>query len=161
MFGGAGWGGGPLDDTWIGRATLASAQVYGVGCGQPSLALAPAPGSRPILGMAQQCNVSGAYLGIALMACGTSATNWNGASLPFALDPYGLQGCSLAQNADLALDVPCSPTSWTTARLDLAIPSTPTALGMTLHLQAWSLQPGFNDLGIVLSNGLTLVLGDL
>lgn len=50
--------------------------------------------------------------------------------------------------------------TWT----QLALPVQPPArrfICLTVYLQAWTLQPGHNTMGIVTSNGLALTVGDL
>ena len=81
--------------------------------------------------------------------------------MPLNLTPYGMQGCLLWHNADVAIGLACQGTGLNTAEHHLWLPINPTLTGANLFLQAWTLQPSFNSLGVVLSNGLDLTIGDV
>jgi hypothetical protein len=107
-----------------------------------------------LLGGAQVSDIDHAFLGFAAVAWGLQS-----ASLP--LGGIGMPGCTLLTNGDQSLVSFCASTSATTAEHTLGIPLAPILLGVHLHLQAWTLAPGVTPLGIVVSNGLELVIGDV
>lgn len=156
--------GGPSNDTWewdslawvevaLVPPLLATANIYGAGCGSPELTIRPATGSRPILGHAQLSLAANAYLGLAFVAWGTTPQNID-------LGPAGFTGCSLWHGAEGELAAGCAQTSWNTAQHSLSIPVDPLLVGVHVYLQAWTLAPGYNPIGLATSNGIELVIGD-
>jgi hypothetical protein len=155
--------GGHLDDTWelVTPVAVASAQAFGSGCGSPAVTIAPRSGSRPLVGQSQVCDINNASLGIAFVAWGLSNQFWGSVPLPASLDPFGFTGCLLWHSAEGELAMGCTSTSWNTAQHTLAIPFAPAFVGARVYLQAWTIAPSFNPAGIVTSNGVELVLGNM
>lgn len=140
--------------TWeLTVTSSATARPYGAGCGSPTIALAPHVGSRPILGQAQLSDVTNAFLGFAAVVWGVTDQ-----SIP--LDFLGATGCSLWNGGEMEVGSFCQSTSFSTAQHSLPIPHDWSLLGVHLYLQAWTLAPNFNQLGVVTSNGIELVIGD-
>lgn len=138
-------------------AAKARAERFGVGCG---LTVAPALGSKPVLGSLLRAVVQGVPLGNpAYMMVGTSRTEFLGTPLPASLDPLGLTGCMLYQ--DLALEGYgiCAPIGAGAARYDLPIPAGYAFTGLEVHLQAWAPSLAANPAGLIVSDALTVVLG--
>ncbi len=148
-------------ETWEAYEPITTAAVtaYGSGCGVPLPTLQAHTGSRPIIGQTQMSDITNAYLGIAFVAWGFSNQFWGGLPIPVALDPIGINGCLLWQSGDGTLGSGCISTSWTTAQHAFPIPLLPGLDGTRIYLQAWTLNPAFNPLGVVLSNGLELQIG--
>ncbi|MBK8095652.1 MAG: PD40 domain-containing protein [Planctomycetes bacterium] len=99
----------------------------------------------------------GAVLGFGILALGFSATSWNGMALPLPLDGFGLAGCRLFTSVDLSIAITTGAYSpWQVA---LAIPNDPTWRGVTMHTQAWLLDPWANALGATVSNAASFTIG--
>ena len=156
--------GGASNDTWewdgiawVERAIVAPAvalaQTYAVGCGGPAPHMAPVANARPLLGHVQASDITNAPFGFAAVAWGITSQ-----SLP--LDFVGAPGCTLLNGAEIEIGSFCQSTSFSTAQHSLAIPYDGTLLGLHVFLQAWVLAPALNPLGIAMSNGLELVIGD-
>ncbi|MFT4515893.1 MAG: hypothetical protein ACI89X_003807 [Planctomycetota bacterium] len=82
-------------------------------------------------------------------------------NLPVALDPFGVQACSLLQGADLTLTAATVPSGVDSAVFVLAVPSNLALLGYPLFLHSWTIQPLSNTAGIVLSDGFALTVGNV
>lgn len=131
---------------------------YGAGCGAPPLSLAAA-NSSPRIGETFRSDVADVPFGFPFVALGTNNQFVGPFPLPLVLDGFGFQGCLLHHNA--IVSQPCvlqSPP--TLARHELPIPNVPALLTSRLYLQAWSLAPGVNPGGVVLSNGLEITIGN-
>jgi hypothetical protein len=142
-----------LGDTWGLRLTTSTATSYGAGCGAPAPTLVSHPGSRPILGRAHLSDINNTFLGFAAMTIGFASQ-----ALPLAF--LGINGCTLLNSAQ-ETGAFCGSTSTTTSQHSLAIPPSTILLNQHVFLQAWTLAPAFNPLGIAMSNGLDLVIGDV
>jgi hypothetical protein len=149
-----------LGDTWELVATTATATPFGTGCGSPALTVAPAANSRPLLGATQVTDVTNVPARGALMALGLSRAAIGPVALPLALDPFGLPGCTLYQD-NLVPGVPCTPTAAGAAQHRIAIPNDLDLAGAHVYLQAWAPAPGANPAGVVFSNAVDLLLGNL
>lgn len=75
---------------------------------------------------------------------------------PAPLDNYGMPGCSLWLFPDVILFLPVVGGVMTST---FGIPNDPGLLGVTIHEQGLSFDPGANAAGMVVSNALTLLLG--
>ena len=147
-------------DTWAyGVPGTAVATSYGHGCGAPPLALAPAPGSRPVTGQTQTLDVSNVPAALAFAVYGWSNAAAGPLTLPFEMSAFGMPGCDLLQSVDLT--VPCTSTGAGTASHSIVIPNLAALVGLHLFAQAWSPAPGANVAGVVLSNGISLFVGSL
>lgn len=132
---------------------LATANVYGTGCGVPSLALTPEPNLRPVLGQSAQVTLANVPGPIVALAAGWSRTAWGGGALPYSLAPFGMPSCDLLQSAEF-LGIGVTPTGPGTGAATFGLPLIPALLGQRMHLQAYAVAPGQNQLGIVVSNGV-------
>lgn len=139
---------------------LATTLVYGTGCGTPAITIAPQAGSRPLIGRIQVSNIANAFAGTSWVALGWSDEIAGATPLPTPLDPFGFTGCTLWHSADIELAAGCTPTSWSTAQFSLFIPANLLLRGLSVFLQAYTLAPGYNPIGLVTSNGVELVIGD-
>lgn len=143
-----------LGDTWELLGTLAIVAAYGTACGAPPVTIGPHPNSRPILGHTQINDIANATVGFAAVAWGLTSQ-----SLP--LDFVGINGCTLLNGAEMEVGSFCASTSFNSAQHSLPIPLDLTLLGVHVYLQAWTLAPGFNPVGVKMSNGVELVIGDV
>jgi hypothetical protein len=132
---------------------LATAAVYGNGCGSPAMTLVPDPSQRPILGQSAQVMIGNVPGFNVALAAGWSRTSWGGVPLPFSLAQFGMPGCDLLQSVDL-LGIAATPTGPGTFSAVFGLPWIPSLLGQRLHLQAYAFAPGQNQAGIVVSNGV-------
>ncbi|MFT6079590.1 MAG: hypothetical protein ACJAYX_003736 [Planctomycetota bacterium] len=130
---------------------------YGLGCG---LTLGNAPGSKPVLGNTLFAQVGGIVnSNPAFMMVGTSSSSFGSGPLPLSLDMFGLTGCFLNQDISLESFGPTIPVGFSTAIYTLPIPSASSFAGLEVFCQAYSADMAANPYGVVLSNGLSVVLG--
>jgi hypothetical protein len=90
------------------------------------------------------------------MAIGTSRTQWALGSLPMLLTSFGMPNCRTHTSADLLSTLPANGG---TATWSWNVPTQSVFLGATFYLQGVSWDPGYNALGLTVSNALTLVVG--
>ncbi len=163
LFGG-GDGAALLDDTWEfdggTPAPVATTSVFGVGCGSPPLTIAPTPGSRPLLGGQQITGIGNLVGAPCFLAFGSSSSHAGAIALPLMLSHFGMVNCRLYHDLAFASE-PCLMSGATTALHVLAIPLLPSLIGLRIHQQAWAAAPGVNPAGIVTSNAVELVLGNV
>lgn len=139
-----------LLDTWQYGAFVAD---LGAGCpgsnGVPALAGTTSPrlGSTFVATMTNFAPGSG----LGAIVAGFSANN-----PPVPLAIYGLPGCFLHTNVDAMLFLPVVGGAMTASML---LPADPTLLGLQIHEQGLSLDPGYNPAGMVVSNAITANLG--
>lgn len=93
----------------------------------------------------------------AFVVVGFSTTLWNGTPLPWDLAAIGMPGCTAWCSADLSVG---GLTTNGVLQTSLALGSNPSSLGTNLHSQALGLDPGANAFGGVVSNALTLTIGN-
>lgn len=162
LFGG-GDGATNLFDTWRhtapSSAPIATAVPFGSGCGNPPLQLNALVGSRPVLGTTVAIEVAGTSAAPTFVAIGLSSVRIGGLPLPLALDDFGMLDCRLYGDGALGLAQPTLPTGPGTAILGLRLPSAPHLIGLRLTTQGWAAVAGHNPGGLIVSNGLELVLG--
>jgi ELWxxDGT repeat protein len=128
---------------------LAAAPTYGASCGGLSLTA-----TTPYLGTT-----------VVLTTGGIPATTLGSINVlsltkyvpPIDLTPAGIDGCWLHTGVESVTALAGYPTATTT----FTIPSDPIWLGFELHSQSGSLVPGANPFGLITSNAVTLVIGDL
>ncbi len=134
-------------------ATVGSAMAYGASCG-PSLSVFGTPAaSQPLSLFVGNLPANTVLTGYMI---GLSDQSVNGMPLPLSLDPYGVTGCVLLQDAAISLVMPLllQGTAGTAA---LPVPGG--TVGLTFFLQAWGLAAGVNPADRVFSNGVRVVLG--
>lgn len=130
---------------------------FGTGCG---VALASAPGSRPILGATYDSVVSGLGVSsLAFMSVGLSDVIVGSTPLPIALDSFGMLGCTLYHDAAIALFDSCTAASPTTATYSLVLPNSSLFVGLEVFEQAWATDALANPAGLVGSGALKLTVG--
>ncbi len=153
-----------LDDSWElespSPAPVATTAVFGVGCGIPPLTIAPTPGSRPVIGSQQDTVIGNVAAAPTFMAIGLSSAHLGASALPLPLSWLGMNGCRLYQDLVVAADA-CTSTGPATAAHALQVPPAPGLVGLHVYLQAWGAAPGANPSGLVTSNAIDLVLGNV
>lgn len=144
-------------DAWRFPGTIsATAQPFGTACGAMSLQSS----LPPIVGQTSQALLSRqGGIGIPFMMIGFSESMLGAFALPLPMDGFGFSGCWLHQDA-VALGLTCSTTAPDQAEYSLPIPDAAVLSGFRVYLQGYSLVPGANPGGIVMSNALRLVLGN-
>jgi hypothetical protein len=157
LFGG--YAGGQNSETWeYGPTGPASFTTFGTGCagsaGTPQLAAAPY--SLPWLGDTFTMRLTNLPAQPAAMFFGVSKTSWGAFSLPLALGPFGMPGCTLYVSVDLVVGL--SVTSGV-ATLALPVPNLPSLVGLSLYAQGVVVSPATNSVGLVVSNAGDLRFG--
>ena len=129
----------------------ASYRSYGTGCagslGVPTLA--PASGSRPVLGSTFTLTLDNLPFGFAFVGMGLSDSAHGPFTLPFDLTQFGMPGCHLRAEALATQFVVGTGTS---ASWSLAIPSATSFLGVVFFNQAFSFDPAANAAGLTVTN---------
>lgn len=113
----------------------------------------------PNLGLTQQLDVTQAPAGLAFAMYGWSTTAIANLRLPLSLAAFGMPGCELLQSLDVT--VPCASTSAASARTSLLLPNSTALLGLQLSAQAWAPAPRANAAGVIVSNAVSLFVGNL
>jgi hypothetical protein len=160
LFGGRLYGGLILRDTWDFGQPLATAHIYGTGCGSPALDLAPLVSARPIIGTTGQAVLTNVPSSLAFVALGWSRSSFGGFNLPLSLAGFGMPGCDLLQSAEAAA-VPTTITGPSTATFGLPLPNLAGLIGLTVYLQGWAVAPGYNPGHTIVSNGIVWRIGAL
>ena len=116
--------------------------------------LALAASARPLIGTTINLNTTsvpaGALSGVNLLGVALLPT-------PIDLGAIGMGGCTLYTNPIVNLPMTLTPPTGT---LPLALPNNSFLLGLQLYLQSAVVSPGSTSLGIIISNGLELKLGN-
>lgn len=149
-------------DTWeaVLLPTLAAdATAFGLLCGTPPVSIAPVASARPVLGSTHVSNIGNGVPGLTLVMWGFSNQVFGGTPLPIPLDAIGIEGCLLYNSADGDLAAPTTVVGGD-VQLHFAIPDDLLLSGVQVYAQAWTLQ-ATTTLGVVLSNGLQLTIGDV
>ena len=113
-----------------------------------------------MLGVTHVSEILNATPGLTAVVWGLSNQLWQYALLPLAMDLLGIEGCLLWNSADGSITAPTVVVGSST-QLHFQIPNITTLIGVQVYLQAWTARPGATTLGIVMSNGLQLTIGDL
>lgn len=93
----------------------------------------------------------------AVLFAGQSRTRWGNVALPLDLAPFGAPGCKLLCAPDWMRPMALDAAGYAEVRLDL--PPVPEIVGLELFYQAMVLDPPTNRAGLVLTNGLRLLVG--
>lgn len=148
------------NDTFRCRALSPALVVpFGQGCPANGVVpgLQPAAYHVPYVGMPFRVDLYALPYGQpALLAFGSSRTNWNGAPLPASLAPIGMPGCSLLVAPDGL--VPATG-SGAQASLTIAVPNQATLVGLPFYLQGFALAPGSNPANLVATRALDCRIG--
>lgn len=137
----------------------AAFQTFGAGCrgsvGAPSLTAAA--GSLPRLGTNLDLRVTKLPASAAgALYLGTSDKVFNSIPLPWDLTPYGMPGCSALVSLNIALPFQAKAG---VATPSLPIPSNRSLITYSIYLQALSIDPSANALGVTVSNGAGARIG--
>jgi hypothetical protein len=137
-----------------GPVDLSAAMPFDTGTGGSPLVL-DAAGSRPRLGTTFSMITSpvplGTALGFMLFGFRSAATD---------LTSLGVAGCTSFIDLQIGVDVVASfATPTTTVVYPLGVPSNAALIGVTVLAQSATFSPGFNPLGLIVSNGGRLRLG--
>jgi hypothetical protein len=138
-----------------GPVDLSAAMPFDTGNGGSPLVLEAASGSRPRLGTTFSMISSpvplGTALGFMLFGFRSAATD---------LTSLGVAGCTSyidLQNGVHVIAAFATPT--TAVAFPLGVPSNASLIGVTVLAQSATFSPGFNPLGLIVSNGGRLRLG--
>jgi hypothetical protein len=150
-----------LNDTWEfdgGTPVIATATIYGTGCGTPPLDFAPT--SNPIVGATAGALISNAPTSFGGVTLGYSDTTFNGLPiLPYNLTSLGMPGCHLLQSNEI-FGLPVTPVTASTLQFDTAIPYSSALLTQQFYIQAYAFAPGANASQVVTSNGIAWTIGN-
>jgi hypothetical protein len=138
--------------------TMALAQPFGQGCGNPPLQVRENNSARPLLGSTLSVDVQDVPAGIVLMAFGWSNRQALALPLPFSMAPLQLPGCWWLQSGEV-ISLACTLTGPTTASFSLPIPSSTAYLSQQFYLQPWAPAPGLNPANGATGNGLAVRMG--
>jgi hypothetical protein len=129
--------------------TAGTNTVIGGGCGGPVMSGM----TRPVLGNSWDLSLGGlpGTTIAALALVGTSNPN-------LSLDFLGAPGCVLYNDIIISPSVPLPVVN---PAFSLAIPLNPVFIGATFYAQGAALVPAINPLGIITSNGIRGVVGDV
>ena len=151
-----------LADTWeLSAHRVSMASVFGNGCGNPALDLAPVSSAPPTINTTAQASLTNVPTppSIAFIAMGWNTTTTGAWSLPLPLDDFGLPGCVLLQSSEAAAE-PTTTTGPGTATFNLPLPGIPGLIGLQIYLQGWAIAPGYNVGGVIVSNGVHWTIGN-
>jgi hypothetical protein len=139
-----------LDDIEVGTGS-ARHEAFGSGCGTVPLALSGS--SRPVVGTAAGLEVAAvpAASPICYLLLGLTALQPG-----FDLAPIGMPGCQLHLVVAGAL---VGAPAGGAASFAIPIPNDPSLAGARAHVQALAIDPAANTLGLVTSNGSSLLIG--
>ena len=132
-------------------------RTFGAGCpstvGTPELSAAgvPEPGQTVTIGAAPLPPSS-----VGVFWFGVSDSVWNGASLPLALDGFGLRGCSVLVSLDIGVDTGVNNGR---AEVRVDIPADAALVGVALYQQFVGVERAGRTLRVSLSNGGALTIG--
>lgn len=132
--------------------------VFGTGC--PGTVGIPQLSMGGIASIGQ--TVYAVVLGVApnstgILMVGFSDNRYAGQDLPMAMDPFGMEGCTLYTSPDIQIPV---ITGAEIVYLSLAIPNDPSLIELQAFLQFVGIDPGAaNTLGAVSSNAARIKLG--
>ncbi|MBI5851750.1 MAG: hypothetical protein HZB39_12100 [Planctomycetes bacterium] len=159
MFGGDGPPGSPgrSDETWeYFNLSQARYDNYGQGCSgtnQQVPQLDTVDDSLPWIGESWWLELRNlpATFHVPFGLIGTSRTTANGLPLPFNLGVIGMPGCLMLMSGDLGAAI--IPSVQGRPEWTFSIPLDQQLVGANVFVQALVLNPGANDLGVIVSNG--------
>ncbi|MBK8978957.1 MAG: serine hydrolase [Planctomycetes bacterium] len=132
-----------------------STQSFGTGCG----GLTHTTNGLPEIGMEQRFVLGNGTSGrSAFLFLGLSKSSFNGLPLPLELGFVGAPGCRLYTGPVDTLATTVG--TFGTASLAIDYPNVPALIGAQLHTQYAMLAPRSNPLGLLLTNGITTVIGN-
>ncbi|MAD33419.1 MAG: hypothetical protein CMJ88_06640 [Planctomycetes bacterium] len=141
-----------------GLQVVATATVFGAGCGAPALALTPV--DAPVAGTLGSAVVTNAPSTVGGVAIGWNNTTLGGLPVfPLSLAYLGMPGCDLLHSNDL-FGLPVTSSTSGTLDFAYAVPTAPGLLGQHVYLQAYCYAPGANPLEVIVSNGVDWLIGN-
>ncbi len=152
----SGAGGGSLRR--VRPSLLSSSSTYGVGCGSPALQLSGSV--PPVIGTTGQVVLANAPTPFVFLAGGLSNTTFGSAPLPVTLAGIGMPGCFLHQSTEVS-GLAMTPTGAGTAKFDWPLPNLGSLIGQRVYMQGWALAPGYNTVGVIVSNGVAWQIGNM
>lgn len=126
---------------------------FTLGAGGAPLELDAAAGSRPVVGQPFSLVISSIP---ANTVVGSLIFGFGQLNPPLDLAAIGMTGCSQYISLDAFATFVATGSSYT---FPLTIPNNPVLQGYTVYTQASTLSPGFNPLGVIVSNGGTIAMG--
>lgn len=146
----------PLDAFWqVNNGTSSGTGCRGAGmsnAAQHSSALGSPGRTAFFYGYAYTSAVVPAYLTL-----GASNTQWGSIPLPFSLTGLNAPGCSIYN--DVLAVVPGTTTATGNITTTIPVPGLPSLSGQDLYTQYVFLDPAFNGLGAVTTNGFKCAIG--
>ncbi|MFY9343405.1 MAG: kelch repeat-containing protein [Planctomycetota bacterium] len=145
-------------ETWELIDPVGAAAAFGTGCGSPVFTIAPELAAPPTIGTTAQALLTNAPSPLTFVAIGWSNTSAGPFQLPIPLIGYGMPGCYLLQSTEV-LGEPTTTTGPGTATYALPVPLLASLIERHIYLQGWTVAPGANPAGIIVSNGLDWHIG--
>lgn len=146
--------------TWVALPNLKKLPryfPYGKGCGA-KLKMSNDIVQLPWIGEPFMAKLTGGPASSpALLALGSSKTAWKGIKLPFNIGPLGAPNCMVRCSQQIL-----APTTLTVngaRNIVITVPKNPALKGKSFHSQWLVMDPNINKLGLVTSNGVTMVVG--
>ena len=156
LFGGHSGSATYADTWWRGTVgTPATATAYGTTCG-PHLT----PVGRPVIGGSGTIDIANCPTLIGGVSIGWSNQTFGPFPLPVTLAGIGMLGCTLLHSADV-FGLPVTPQGSFSLWFTQAIPNDVNLIGRHAYLQAYVFAPGFNALGLVATQGIDWMFGDV
>lgn len=146
------------------RFTRSTIGNVGAGCpgsnGTPAHNVTSAAAGGVQIGAVNDYSVSNARgNSVAVLALGVSTATWLGIPLPLNLVGVGAPNCFLRNDLAVTINAPTNAAG--SATLPINCPNDVNLIGGTHYTTFLSLDPGFNQLGLVLSNCRSIQLGGL
>ena len=115
-------------------------------------------GGKPWIGGEISLDLGNAQAGIMpQLNLGLSNTNWGGFALPFSTYRFGAPGCTVYNDAVVALGARVNDNGF--AKIVIPVPNDLNLVGFTFYSQWLMLAPGANTLGVLLSDGMEIQIG--
>lgn len=130
--------------------------LFATGCAGSAGVTTQRVTAMPWIGQTASVTLDHLPSSVAILMFGLSRTNSPFGPLPVAAAPYGAPGCNglVSPDANSLLLGGGGTATW-----NLAIPNAPGMSGLAFYTQALVLDPGFNALGAVFSDGAAGILG--
>lgn len=144
---------------WTTTIVEGSVSALGTGCAGSNGLVPNLTATAPRIGFTVTLNGTNLPRNqFAWLVQGNSSTSWLGNSLPFNLSVFGANNCFLRVSADSVRDAITSSTGTWSGSLPIA--ASTSLLGNVFHLQFFVNDPRANSWGKVVSNALTLQVGN-
>ncbi len=144
-------------DTWA-TAAFGSLSYFGAGCsGSNGVPLATATGAPEVGGLVTYRVTSGPVGMPGVLYLGGSKTLWNGVPLPLSLAPLQAPGCNVLTDPLLPIAIRTGRSG--EADVPLVLPLSGALVGQSFHAQFYLVDPPANGLGLIVSRGITTLIG--